>query len=248
MKKKPFTLLTKSRAACTKSILSKMKTTSYIFIVILALLIAAFVGFLAYYSYRPVVPPNPANSSSQTPELTKLNAPTRPIVTATDPVYGDPTAAITIVEFGDFMCPPCAEVKATLDSVLEQYKGRIKLVWKDLPNISRHFLALEAAKAARCAQEQGAFWPYHNLLLANQTELNADRFVKLAEQLKLRVDDFSACLTSDRVVALIERSKNEAQLLQVNATPYFFIGDERLEGAPTRERFKEVLDKLVVLP
>ncbi|MBI2552271.1 DsbA family protein [Candidatus Uhrbacteria bacterium] len=218
-----------------------MRTTPYILIVLLALLAAAFVGFLAYYSYRPFTPEAPP-APLAAEQITATAAPAKPFIAGTDPVYGDQSAEITIVEFGDFMCPACAEVNATLYAVLNEFKGKVRLVWKDLPNTSRHFLALDAAKAARCAQEQGAFWPYHDLLLARQSELNAELLPRIAQQLQLKVGDFSACLASDRSVGLIERSKNEALLLQVDATPYFFIGERRISGAVSPETLRQILD------
>ena len=188
--------------------------------------------------------------------------PDRPVITSTSPLRGDPGAAITIFEFGDFLCIPCAEVAPVLDAMLEQYKGQVKLIWKDLPNTSRHPLAQKAAEAARCVAEQNKFWEYHAALLTQTgagQPLTEQGLTLIAQKLGLTMGDFTPpperrgeesvvggfteCLASERTKDLIERDTNEAILLRVDATPYFFIGTERFSGAIPEARLKEIIEK-----
>ena len=83
-------------------------------------------------------------------------------------VKGNPNAPITIVEFSDFQCPFCKRVTPTLDKLLTQYEGKVRLAYRDFPLSQLHPQAQKAAEAARCAGEQDKFWEYHDLLFADQ--------------------------------------------------------------------------------
>src|SRR5262245_55619595 len=73
--------------------------------------------------------------------------------TAADPVRGNPSAPVTIVEFSDYQCPFCARVNPTLDRIRKTYGDQVKIVFKDFP-LPNHAQAPKAAEAARCAGEQ----------------------------------------------------------------------------------------------
>ncbi|KKU13769.1 MAG: DSBA oxidoreductase [Parcubacteria group bacterium GW2011_GWC2_45_7] len=232
-----------------------MRTPSFIIIVIVALLLAGFVGIVAYYTFIP--PDDRDQVTTESDLVTTIALPSRPIIRSTDPVRGDPAGrdqattesdlvtAIAIVEFGDFFCPSCAEVEATLKSVLEQYSGRVKLVWKDLPNTRLHPLAEKAAQAARCAEEQGKFWEYHDLLFERQTELAETSFIPLAQELRLNTATFEDCLKTERTKDLVARNFNEAILLRVDATPYFFIGERKFSGAIDQNTVNQSIQELL---
>ena len=86
------------------------------------------------------------------------------------PALGAKDAPVTIVEFTDFQCPFCKATEATLKQLREKYGDKIRLVHMDFP-LPFHSHALDAAKAARCANEQGKFWPFRDALFANQGKL-----------------------------------------------------------------------------
>ena len=86
------------------------------------------------------------------------------------PSIGAKDAPVTIVEFTDFQCPFCKATEATLKDFRTKYGDKIRLVHMDFP-LPFHSHALDAAKAARCANEQGKFWQFHDALFANQGKL-----------------------------------------------------------------------------
>lgn len=217
-----------------------MRTPFFILFTILALILALFVGLIAYYTYQP--PMSEVRSQRSDVEVVSP-PPARPVISAADPVRGDPAAPLTIVEFGDFFCDACAEVEPTLQKALKEYRGKVKLVWKDLPNTRRHALAQKAAEAARCAGEQNKFWEYHDHLLENQETPSEERLIAFARELGLNTTQFSDCLTSGRTSELVSRTFNEALLLRVDATPYFFIGDRRFSGAPNEHELREAIER-----
>ena len=72
----------------------------------------------------------------------------------------------------------------------------------DFPLTDMHPNAFIAARAARCAADQGMFWEYHDNLFLNQTRWSplsspTSTFVEYAETLGLDGGVFEACLTQD---------------------------------------------------
>lgn len=84
-------------------------------------------------------------------------------------VRGEQNAKITIVEYSDFQCPYCERSFPVMNQILDDYRGKVKLVYKHLP-LSFHPNAQQAAEAAECAGEQNKFWEYHDLLFEKQQE------------------------------------------------------------------------------
>ena len=73
---------------------------------------------------------------------------------------GPADAVVTVVEYSDFQCPYCRQAQATLAQLREEYKDRVRWVFKDLPLPDIHPEAVRAAMAARCADAQKKFWPF----------------------------------------------------------------------------------------
>lgn len=84
------------------------------------------------------------------------------------PIRGDENAKITLVEYSDFQCPFCEQAFPTVKQIMQDYKGKVRLVYKQYPITSLHPNAMIAAEASECAKEQGKFWEYHDLLFTNQ--------------------------------------------------------------------------------
>jgi protein-disulfide isomerase len=108
-------------------------------------------------------------------------------VTGTEPehVLGNPDAAITVLEYGDFECPYCAAAAPVLRQLVEESDGRVRLVFRNFPLADVHPHALTAALAAEAAGAQGAYWPMHELLFARQDKLSDAHLRAYAEELGL---------------------------------------------------------------
>lgn len=215
-----------------------MRTPSYIFLLIFGIVLAGFLGTLAYYTYAPNLGIRNQESGINTAPLV---SPTRPVVSARDPIRGNVNAAIAIVEFGDYLCQPCAQMEEILTATLKKYAGRVRLVWKDFPNTNIHPLAQKAAEAARCAGAQGKFWEYHDLLLARQQDLTQSSFDQFARDLKLDQGQFSECMITAQEQPRVERTFQEGLFLKVDATPYFFINNQRFSGVIQETDLTELL-------
>ncbi|MFH0711040.1 MAG: thioredoxin domain-containing protein [Candidatus Aenigmatarchaeota archaeon] len=86
------------------------------------------------------------------------------------PPKGNSSARVVVVEFSDYQCPFCRRVEPTVEKIISEYVEKIKFVYMDLPLYSIHKFAGQASNAARCANEQGKFWEYHDVLYDRQDE------------------------------------------------------------------------------
>ncbi|MGD2046371.1 MAG: thioredoxin domain-containing protein [Gemmatimonadota bacterium] len=149
---------------------------------------------------------------------------------------GDEDAPVTIIEFGDYMCPGCGmfntQVKPQIELQLVQ-TGKAQFVFYDFPLTGMHPNSFLAARAARCAGDQGMFWEYHDNLFRNQARWsNLTNPIGLFEEYSrtLDMDDnaFSSCLNSDRHAELVTANMHLGEALRVPSTPTVLI---EYEGA-----------------
>jgi len=169
---------------------------------------------------------------------------------------GSNSARVAIIEYADFECPYCGQyARQIYPQILENYinTGKVKYFYRDLP-LSMHPHALVAARAARCAGEQGKYWEIHDDLFSNQSALGLNEISARAQELGVDGGKLSECLSSDRYAQNIHKSMSEAQTLGIEGTPTFFMGkidgdtvkiDKAIKGASAFAIFKSFLDALL---
>lgn len=113
---------------------------------------------------------------------------------------------------------------------------------RDFP-LSGRPVALLAAQAATCAQDQGKYWEYHDLLFANHKDLSPAKIKEYAAQLKLDEKAFGECLDSGKYASEVEKDKRDGLTLGINSTPVFFINGKKLRGEGTLANFKQLIDQ-----
>ena len=161
-----------------------------------------------------------------------------------DPRIGSEGAIITIVEFSDYECPFCADAASNIEIILSEYKDKILFVYRDFPLEDIHPHAFQAAEAANCAGDQGAYWEMHDLLFANQSKLDADSLRSYAAGLNLNINQFNECMDSHKYVDEIRKDIQDGQAYQVNGTPTFFINGNRVVGG-SLEQLRGVINLLL---
>jgi protein-disulfide isomerase len=136
---------------------------------------------------------------------------------------GDPSAAVTIVEFTDFQCSACGGMYPIVEDVLKTYGNRVHFVIRNFPLTSVHANAFNAAQAAEAAKAQGKFWQYIDVLFKNQTTLDRDSLKKYATQVGLDRKQFDAEFDSAKYEPIVRQDMTEGEGYGVEATPTFFI-------------------------
>ena len=170
-----------------------------------------------------------------------LDAPRASLAVPADaPALGPAQAPITIVGFLDYQCPYCHRAQAVVDQVLGRYKGRVRLVHQDF--LLGRPRSLPAARAARCAGEQGRFWEYHRNLLVQAGDMSDADLAARAAALSLDGGRFSTCLASTRHDPAIEKAVADGHALGITGTPTFFVNGRRLVGAQPFEAFQQIID------
>lgn len=171
---------------------------------------------------------------------TLLPAP-RAEISLQDAVYRGPhTAPVVVVEYADYECPYCQQAEPVMEKLADAYKGKVAFVFKDMP-LPMHSHAQKAAEASRCAEAQGKYWEYHDLLFADK-QLEASGLTAAAKQLKLDEQAFSKCLDSGATAPGIKASYMEAQGLGIPGTPAIFINGQVYNGALSFEKLQAAIE------
>ena len=171
------------------------------------------------------------------------------------PILGDPSAPITIVEFGDYQCEQCyAWFHETKPAIVRDYidTGKANLVFVDLAFLGRD--SIPASMATYCAEDQGMYWEYHDLLYNFQESVdsgwaNSERLKAFAFSLDLDMELFESCLDSGKYSKRVQYNIQQARENGVSATPGFFIvgpdGQQKIGGAQPFSVFKKILDSMI---
>lgn len=159
-----------------------------------------------------------------------------------DPAIGSPDAPITFIEFSDFRCPYCGRFATeTLEPLLEEYGDYINFVYRDFAVLGPE--SVNAAIAAECADDQDAFWMYHDLLFANQSTLSRATYLDFAGELNLDIETFTGCIDNETHLEEVESDSSTAQQLGASGTPTFFINGRFVSGAQPFDVFARIIEE-----
>ncbi|MBI5731924.1 MAG: thioredoxin domain-containing protein [Candidatus Magasanikbacteria bacterium] len=177
---------------------------------------------------------------------------TVPPVTKADHIRGDKNAALTWVEYSDFECPFCKRFHPTMLQMMQEYKGKIKWVYRHFP-LSFHQNAEKEAEVVECANELGgndAFWKYTDTIFertaSNGTGIALDVLVPMAKEIGLNETKFKNCLDSGKYAAHVAQDENGGSGAGVNGTPGSFLIDkdgkaQSISGAVPYEQIKAAI-------
>ncbi len=165
---------------------------------------------------------------------------------------GRPDAPIHLVVWSDFQCPACKAFADTNEpQLIRDYviPGKLRIDYRDLVIIGPESSA--AAAAARCADQQSQFWPYHDVLFANQLPENSGglgpkRLKDMADAIGLDRVKFDACLPSNDLFNQIQAESQQGQG-RGNATPILDFGTVVIEGSPPYDSLKQTVDGLLAV-
>ena len=207
--------------------------------------VAALLGFAAGYlvwgedaAQDVAAAPAPASAPQAAAIASRLE-----VDPAGDPSLGPADAPITIVEFSDFNCPHCQRWhREVSQELLSAYPDQIQFVYKDFPIVGGGRAGFLSAQAAHCAEEQGAYWEYHNALFSGAYTLDSSGIDQIAVDLGLDLDPFKECMVEGRYAEEVRDDFNYGVSLGVSSTPTFFINGIPLVGAQPAANFAQIID------
>ncbi|MEP6729561.1 MAG: DsbA family protein [bacterium] len=204
----------------------------------IGLVVVIGVGALSWVATRPKV-----TASRVDPSL--------PALKAEGYLMGSPSAPIEIIEFADFECPGCGQFSnLTEPDVRIRFvnTGLVRIRFMDFP-LDIHKNTWDASLAASCANEQDKFWQMHDLIFQNQDKWNTETtsrprgpLADLAKTLNLDMTKYNACMDSEKFKAQVQANLHEGERRQVNQTPTFIIGDQKIPGGIPFDAFKKLVD------
>jgi protein-disulfide isomerase len=165
-------------------------------------------------------------------------------------VEGPAGAAVTIVKAFDFACPYCQRVSATMDELVKEYNGKVRVVYTNFvvhpPAKPAHLASCAAAKQGKYNEFKTAFWEKGFLPYAQSrdpSKLGEDNIMAIAKDLGLDTAKLKTDMATPECEARIQGDMNEMQKFHVNATPTFFINGKHVGGALPKEGFKQIIDE-----
>jgi protein-disulfide isomerase len=161
----------------------------------------------------------------------------------TSPTTGSKTQKIVLLEFSDFQCPYCAKAHETLNQFMATYQNQVTLVYKFLPLTQIHQEAMNSAKAAWAAGQQGKFWEFHNALFTQQDKLGEPLYVATAKALNLDLKKFDQDRQGEAASAAIQKDMELAEKLGVAGTPFLVMNGNPLSGAVQVPELEALLAK-----
>jgi len=144
-------------------------------------------------------------------------------VTSTDHRSGPASAAVVVIEYGDFQCPICQSVEPAVKQLRGLHSADMAFVFRHFPLEEAHPLALVAAEAAEAAGAQGRFWEMHDLLLAPGRHLTRHHLDGFASQIGLDMARFAAELDDEIYRQRVREHQEGGRRAHLRATPGFFV-------------------------
>ncbi len=188
--------------------------------------------------------PTPSGNGQQVGEVAPVND--------QDHVRGDKNAPITLLEYSDFQCPFCSRFHPTLVQAMNEYKGKVRWVYRHFPLNSIHPDAQKAAEASECASEQGKFWEMADKMFEKQASgLSVAQLSVLAKEAGVRdIKKFDSCVSSGKYAQLVAADLASGEAAGVTGTPGTIVigkdgAKQLIPGALPYDSVKQIIDSML---
>jgi len=170
-------------------------------------------------------------------------------------VEGPANAPVTIVEAFDFACPYCRQVSDTLEALVKDYPGKVRVVFKNMvvhPQVATtaHLASCAAAKQGKYPQFKNALWTKGFDAYASArdpSKLGEDNIIAIAKDVGLDTDKLKTDMKSDECKNFLENDRKELDKFHVNSTPTLFVNGTHVGGALPETQFKTMIDEKLKL-
>jgi protein-disulfide isomerase len=164
-------------------------------------------------------------------------------LTPEDHTQGSEHAGVTLLEYGDYQCPHCAAAAPVVKQLQRRFGEELRYAWRHFPLTEIHDMAEPAAETAEWAGANNRFWEMHDLLLANQEELDDSLLLELADQIGADDQDLSEALEQGAFQESVAADVESGEEAGVHGTPTFFINGVKHEGAWEFESLANAIER-----
>ena len=152
-------------------------------------------------------------------------------VSERDHSQGPATAAVTLVQYGDYECPYTRQSTWVVQAIQKQLGDTLRFVFRNFPLTEIHPHALHAALAAEAAASQDKFWQMHDYIFHHQHTLEDSDLEQFAEAVGLDMQQYARDMAERRSLARIEEDVEGGERSGVQGTPTFFINGVMYRGS-----------------
>jgi protein-disulfide isomerase len=171
-------------------------------------------------------------------EIVRLKSP----VADQDHVAGPASAAVTIVEYGNFECIQCGRVYSSLKEIRNLLADELRLVFRHFPIVQTHPRSLRAAEAAEAAAAQEKFWQMHDQLFTHQKALEDRDLIRYAGRIGLNIERFKHDLEENVFLPKIQSAYERSLFAEhVTGTPTIYLNEVRYTGATDVQSLLEAI-------
>lgn len=159
-----------------------------------------------------------------TPIISRVN--TYIPIFKTDPIYGNPGAAVTVIEFVDFNCKKCVKTHNTIIDFINKNPQKMRLIWKGSPQASLFSPADPLPhQAAYCAGQQNKFWQFSQIALQAKKNTTEAGLKSTAQGLSLDTAKWWQCVKSTDTIHAVASSTLVTKQLGIRSLPVVFINN-----------------------
>ena len=97
-----------------------------------------------------------------------------PVSESRDHTQGHVTAAVTLVEYGDYECPYCAQAYLITKEIQERLGDKLRFVFRNFAITKIRPHVYETSLAAEAAASQGKFWDMYDYLFKHGQAVTND--------------------------------------------------------------------------
>ena len=152
-------------------------------------------------------------------------------VSERDHSQGPATAAITLVQYGDYECPYTRQSTWVVQAMQQELGDQLRFIYRNFPLTEIHPHALHAALAAEGAAAQGKFWEMHDYIFHHQHTLADADLEHFAEAVGLDLQQYRRDMREQRALARIEEDVEGGERSGVQGTPTFYINGVIYRGS-----------------
>lgn len=154
---------------------------------------------------------------------------------------GNINARLTLVEYGDYECPRCAQAELVIHHLLQTFGDRLRFVFRHFPDAAAHPHAELAAEAAEAAAAQGKFWQMHTLLFSMPQHLKPASLRHFAETIELDMTRFTAELAGHIYLQRVREHHAAGERLGLRGTPSFFFNNALVDVSFGLEKLENLV-------